>query len=221
MKRTGLILAITVLLFATNAVFAQEDAGFVKKTWRKFTGIFRKKTESGEAEAPEEIKPVKPEPRVAEKPPEAGEIPDSGEAPKIEDSPLFQMPVEELIERIMGSLRAMPEIIDFLPEVKVEKDKDNKIKKVEYNVSGTFRELKDVDRESLVKLYLRITNERAKLQSERIHKQLETIRQSQQIMRQGPPKIYKPPSIPKPPVQPPGPPKVPTPPPDAPKPPRR
>ena len=184
--------------------FAEEETGFAKKTWRKFLNNFRKpdaketpkeaakKTPKG---AVKEVAPLKAKPEIETAKPRA----------ELEESPLARLSKEEIAERIKQMLEISPEITSFVPELKVIWDGEGNTTSIEYKAEGTLKELGLVDKETLIKIHNRVSNERARIQAERIQKQLEQVTRASQAAK--PPHVYMPPTAPKVPVPPPQPPK--------------
>lgn len=173
------------LLFA-EVSFAQERVGLVKTAWRKFLNVFRKPA------AKETHKP-EAEPRK---------------------SALAELSEEELRERIRRLLEISPEIADFIPELKLSRDEEGNIIKVEYEKRGTLKNIEELDKETLIRIHNRVNNERVRIQTERIQQQLQAAQAAQKIPT--PPPVHTPPVPPKTHTPPPSPPKVPTPPPSPP-----
>jgi len=215
-KILTLCLAV-VVLFSTASFSEEKKEGLVKGLWNKTLDIVKH--------------PVK----------ELAPIPKSKTAPEAEPAPVEEkkspwesITEEEICERIKYMIEVSPEASSLIPELKVTLDKNRNATKITYNVDGIAKDLKELDKETLIKIHNRVNNERARIQSERIQKQLEAMRASQRIPSPppAPPKIprlpQQPPTVPKPPPQPPtiprppqAPPTIPKPPPTPPQPPRR
>ena len=190
-----LIFVLVNLLF-TGLSFAEEKVGVVKKSWRSFLGVFKK--DKKEEPALKEEKIVKPE-----LPKEVKEAQEKMKArPSFED-----MTNDEIIDRIKYSLEAMPEIMNFIPDLSITKKEDGEVESIQYKQDGVSKDLKDLDKDTLRKLYGRVNSERVRIQTERIQRQLDAIRASQNIPK--PPTTYTPPTPPRIPTLPPSPPKVP------------
>ena len=206
MRNFILFLLILALLAAHTAFAATEKkVGTVKTLWRKVLSIFRNPVkELTPLPAKADLQSgVKPKEAVSEKPP-AEE--------KTEKHSLAEMPKEEIIERIHQMLKISPEIYDFIPELKAVFDKERNVVSVSYKSEDSFVDLDALDKDTLVKVYIRVNNERIRIQTERIQRQLEAVRASQNIPKT-PPQVHippRPPEVPKPPQSPP---KIPAPPP--------
>ena len=187
--------------------FAEEE-GFVKKTWRKLFNAFKKPPARPVPEGVSSDKSSLTPPAKHELPSEPGQ------------SPWEDVTEEHIRERIKKMLEITPGITSLIQELKVTMDKDKKIDKIEYNTDGIFKDIEKLDKVALITIHNRVNNERAVLQSQRIHKQLDALsRAAQNIPR--PPVVYTPPTAPRPPTPPPAPPRIPTPPPAPPRLPRR
>lgn len=189
-----LLSLIISFLFAQDS-FAEKKGGVVKTVWHKILNVFKHPIQ--------ELTPIpteKPEPEAEPQPPAE---------PK--ESPLSGLTEEELRGRIKYMLEISPEAADFIPELKVAIDKDGNITEIEYNIDGIFKDIKDLDKETLIKIHNRINTERVRIQTERIQRQMEAIRASQSV--QQPPRVYTPPAPPRPHTPPPQPPRIPQPPP--------
>lgn len=222
MKKIGIvfILFLITAFLISDISFAEEDAGFVKKAWRKLFNTFR-----GPAEE-ETQKPSKPSPEIMPQPapeeptpkevsakdmpqPVPGkfsfeEIPERDKPqPAPEEIPFEEASAEDIRERITYMLGVTPQAANFIPELEIAMDEDGKVTKIEYEVDDTFKPLEEIsDKETLIKIHSRINNERTRMQSERIQNQLQAAaRAAQNIPR--PPQIHTPPTIPKPPPTPP------------------
>ena len=187
---------LIVSLFLLENSFAEERVGFVKRSWRKFLGVFKKPTPEPEK------KPLMPKGEAVTKEPVA------------DKAGLADLTKEEIIKRIRFMLEINPEVANFIPELKSTRDDKNNIAIVEYKVDGVFQDIIVLDKETLIRIHNRIASERARIQAERIQKQLEAIRATQNIHKE-------PPALPKVPAAPPAPPKIPKPPPPPPAPHRR
>jgi len=261
MKRMLLVVLVgAILIFSTQFAEAQEKKeGFVKRSFRKLSNLFKKGEKKEEKKKTSPMMPQKEDtsqrgPEIAPiletgpvgtqvELPEATEViteeevreeiiepeikPDT-EATSIEGEegikgaktavkvmPLLEFPKEDIIERITELIRYTPGVVDRIPTLTATIDKNGNVTEVKYSIDGVYRDLEDIDKKILVKIHIRITNERIHIQNIRIMKQLEAIRASQNIPQT--PKIYGPPQIPQTYTPPPSQPKVPTPPPAPPK----
>jgi len=194
--RITTIACLLVLLFSSN-VFGEEKTGFIKRAWRK---LIHKKTEAVSNEITLQEQGV------------------SEELP-VEGSPWEKVTNEEIIDMIKGAVKHFPEARSAIPKLKVVEDKEGNIEKMEYEADGGFADLQEMDKETLIELYNKISIERTNLQVERIHSQLQTVQMSQRIpqvpqtppqppvMHTPPPASPRQPYIPQPPPQPPQPPR--------------
>jgi hypothetical protein len=167
--------------------FAEEEAGSARDRWRKFLRAIRK---SG----PEKT----PAPEAARETPGASSFSRN-----------------ELIRRIEYVLAAFPEGVDIIPELRITRDENKNIAKMEYRISGVFRDIRALDKKLLMKIYSRVNNEFTRIQTERIQDQLRAAGAARRVPKP-PPRVYTPPSpprIPAPPATPPKVPRVPSPPP--------
>ena len=96
-------------------------------------------------------------------------------APPQGKNPFKDMTEAELAERITGLIDRFEEIMDFIPGLKQEQDPGGAHF---YAYKGT--RLDKLDKEQLVSLYKRVTQQRTRITTERISRQLEQIRQSNQ-----------------------------------------
>ena len=125
-------------------------------------------------------------------------------------SPWEDMTEEEIRERVRNMVQGSPEVVNFIPELKVAFDKDGQIVKITYEVEGVTKDVKELDKDTLIKLHNRINIERVRIQTERIQRQLDQARAAQRAQQ-----IPKPPPVPPrvPAPAPPQPPKIHRPPP--------
>ncbi len=96
------------------------------------------------------------------------------DAKKPAQKKIADMTASELAERISDALAADPEIIDFVPGLKAEKDAQGK---EYYTFQG--KRLDTLSRSELQPILNRVLNESARLRAERINRQLEMIQRSQ------------------------------------------
>ena len=82
---------------------------------------------------------------------------------------------EDLVSHIEGRLDTMEEALNLIPGLKKE---NNASGMSFYSYNGV--KLKDLDRDTLDKLFSRVQNEGVRIQTERLNKQLEGIRQAHQ-----------------------------------------
>ncbi len=133
-------------------------------------------------------------------------------------APKKELTKPDIIEHIKGSLDHFDEILNFVPGLQKYTDAAGK---ATYKYQD--KPLEDLDKDQLMKLYFRVSNEAVRLRTDRVNKQLETIRRSEQASRRAamparPPTAYIPPKLP--PAHPSAvtrPPKIPAPPPAPPK----
>lgn len=226
MRRIFKVLILTLLVMSflfTQISLAEEEVGVVKKMWRRLLNVFKKPApEKPQPEPVAQPEPVvqpelQPEPQIEPRP-EAELEPQPQPQPEPEIVPLSEVSKEVILERIKYMVQISQEALDFIPELKATLDENGNIVKIEYKVSGIFKDIEGLDKRTLMMIHNRINNERIRIQNERIQKQLEAIRAAQNIPKP-PPQPFTPPTQPKIPTQPPSPPKTPTPPPSPPKPP--
>jgi len=234
-----LIIISSILLTYISLAESEEKVGFVKKTWRGIFGLLKKPEKEEEAliipeperkeeeyEAEEEkVEAQQDEPgltepsevefeyKVESKVPEEG-----GEAThevEIKTTGIGDMPKENIIYRIKHMLEISQEAASFIPELRVTRDENDKVTKVEYKTGGLFKDIENLDKEILIVIHRRINNERTRLQTERIQHQLESIRAAQSVPKP-PPQPHTPPVVPQTHTPPPQPPQIPKPPPQPP-----
>lgn len=202
-----------IVLFATCS-FSEEKNNVSKKTiWNKLVNIFKtqenKPKQLPKADVVTEDKPIS-KPEIQKK--------------QDTKHPVAEFTKEEVVERIKYMVEITPEVKDFIPELKIERDKDDRVVNVKYSIDGVPTDLNDIDKETLMKIHGRIASERTRMQTERIQKQLQSLAQTQRAIQQVNqiPKTYvAPPRVPIPPKAPASPPKVYVPPPAPSAPPRR
>ena len=180
----SLILVTGYWLLVANISFAQEkDAGYLKSMWRKI--IQKGKVEEKEIAPKKLVLPEKPVPTV----------------PK-------ELTKEEKIEVINNNLYVYGnEISVKIPKLVKKTDEEGNIIYKFKKGSGEVVDFKDLDDETLSKLYRRVVNEAVLIRTERLNTQIQQMRQIQR-----PPQAPKPPPV----IQPPKayiPPKIPSPPP--------
>lgn len=186
MKKIGVIfvLFLVAIFLINNISFAEENVGFIKRTWRKLLNTSRGTSEKEAAE------PKRPSPRL---------IPQ----PVFEESPLFEMTEEEIRERIKSMLQKMPEIENVIPELRVTRDKNGNIIKIEYILGGVFVNTETLDKDVLIEIYHRTKNEQIRIQAEQFQKQIKALKAIQNIPKipniPKSPDAYKPSEVPKPP----------------------
>lgn len=230
------ILLITLSVFMVSDLFAQQEENFMR---RMFKRLFRR----GEVSAPEkEVLKEVSEGEVLPVEEVEAEVEDAAEAIEEPGKSLEEMTVEELAERLTDMLTYHPDVLSFIPELKAQKDEKGSIFYTYTPRGGITKGLEKLDKDTLIKLFSRVSNEVNRLNIERIMRQLEQIRQAQQVstvapqssqvitppkapsLPPQPPKVYTPPippTAPTPTQAPTGPPSTPTPPPKPPEPPRR
>lgn len=176
-----LLLSTVCCLLTAGMSFAQEkDVGFVKRMWRKI--IHRGKVEE------KEIAPKKPVPRVQK-----------------------ELTKEEKIEIINNNLYVYGDEISVkIPKLVKKTGEEGNIVYKFKKESGEAVDFKDLDDETLSKLYRRVTTEAVLIRTERLNTQLQQLRQIQRPPQAPkpppvvqPPKIYTPPKVPLPPPPPP------------------
>jgi|GEM_PF-2645429 len=145
---------------------------------------------------------------------------ESASAPAADEkkSAFADLSIKALCDKIKHVLNVFPEVVDFMPELKVKTGTDGNVTDVRYNVSGVFTRIETLDKKTLAGIYDRVNTERVRIQAGRIQKQMDAIRTSRDLRKL--PESYNPPDVPKPytlpphlPKVPPKQPKVPTPPP--------
>lgn len=203
MKKAILFLVVISFFVAATSA-AEETEGLIP---RVFNRIFKKaKTTTPNEPKPAEVA-VQPQ-APKEMPKEVGK--ESAKEPATKMKTRTAMTSAELAEHIKGMLEHEDEILNFIPDLKKEKDSAG-------NIFYTYQGLKieNMDKERLDKLFSRIQNEAVRVRTERLNKQLESIRQAQQasIAAQQASRVPTVVTPPRPPQPPPTPPKPPPPPP--------
>jgi len=89
---------------------------------------------------------------------------------------------DDIIERITIIVESIPETVSYIPELKTTFGEDRKILQLEYEIEGIFKNITELDKETLLKIYSRLNNERTRLQTERLMRQLESIRAAQEAV---------------------------------------
>ena len=136
------------------------------------------------------------------------------ESPHCEEEaavPLEEWTAEELYEGITGILEIHEEILEYVAELKAVFSEDGEITSLAYKIGEVFKDIKELDKETLLKIYHRIASERIRVMTEKRARQLEVIRMIDRIR---PPEAPSAPKIPA--ATPPGPPKLPQLPPEVP-----
>ena len=171
-----------VFLFSTGSFSEEKKEGVVKGLWNKTLNVVKHPIQELTS-----IPQGKPAPETPPAPDEK------------KKSPWDDMTEEEIRERVKNMVQVSPEAVNFIPELKIAFDKDGQIAKITYEVEGVAKDVKELDKNTLIKLHNRINIERVRIQTERIQRQLNATRASRQIPRPPP----QPPKIPRPPQQPP------------------
>ena len=201
-KVTG-ILILAILLVNVSSAYAVNP---ITRNWRN---LLKKVRTRGKEQTPVPARPrAKSAPRKAISP----KKPLRGKAPKAKPSAERKpattvrtaMNKKELLVRIKDILEDNEEIADFVPELRIARNAAGKITKIEYKIEGVFEDIKGLSEEALMVIYKRITNERVRLNYERIQRQLEAAKQA----REANTRVGAPP--PRPPRAPSMPPKVPS-----------
>ena len=108
-----------------------------------------------------------------------------------------EMTKDEVLAQLKNDLSKNPEVLNMLPDLKAEKDKEG-------NLSYTFRGagLDGLAKDDLDKLSVRVRQALVKIRTDRIQRQLDNIRQAQRLQNVTPPSIpATPPKVPTPPAQ--------------------
>jgi len=215
------ILFLITAFLISDISFAEENVGFVKRTWRRFFSTFRRPPEKEAQKSSEPSPGLMPQPAPEKPPTEEKSAKDMPQQPALkqfsfdevpeedmpqplpDESPIKDASAEDIRERITHILGVMPQAANLIKELTLATDEEGKVVGIEYEVDGIFRPLEEIsDKDTLIKLYSRVNNERARIQTERIQKQVQAAaRAAQNIPR--PPQIYTPPTIPMPPPPPP------------------
>jgi hypothetical protein len=161
------IVFFSVLFFITEA-YAQDDEGFIKRMFRRF--------KREEPAVSTEKKPVEPAERPAAEPAE----PEQKQPPLVIDKPVAEegkkfedMTEQELVKNITEELDDNPDILDFIPQLEMKKDADGAIFYTYRSESGVAKRIKELKKDTLVKLAKRVGTESSRLNSERIMRELE------------------------------------------------
>lgn len=148
-KTLMVVLFLSVVFFSIAGIsFAEEEVSGAKKAWRSFLGITRKAPQESPAKAKSK---AKPEPQTFS---------------------LNELSERELVEEIKDMLEMTPEIEDYVSELKVKTDRKGNIVRVEYKITGVFRDITGLDKRALLRIHNRINSERIRIQTERIRGQL-------------------------------------------------
>lgn len=195
MNKMKKIVFLCILTFLyTQLVFAQTEKGDSQTMWRKILGVFKKPIAQEEIPAKSTIASEKS--KISDRKPQIIR-------PKVED-----MSPDEIRDRIKTVVESSQEALDYIPELKASFNKDETVNVLSYKRDGIFVSIEELDKETLVKIYVRVNRERTRLNAERIQRQLESVRAAQNISR-----IQTPPTAPStPPSPPPAPPRVQSPP---------
>ncbi|MFA6078677.1 MAG: hypothetical protein WC779_02905 [Candidatus Omnitrophota bacterium] len=228
MKRAGvaIVTAFAVLLSA-SVVYGQEQEGLIQKLRKRFAKP-KQETAAPQVKAAVPVpvvKPVVPVPApVAVKKipalPPAAPVTKPAAIQPAPTAPAKQFDRAEMASYITEMLRARTDILEFIPELKMEMGPDKK-ESFSYMVDGSYVKIEDLDQDTMQKLLNRMTAEVNRIQSERLNRQIqqEAMRQSQQramtqqprIPTPPPQQIAQPPRQPqRPPQPPPQPPRVPS-----------
>jgi len=201
MKHLLILLLIAAVLVLPNDSFAQQDEeeGFVVRMLKKWV----------KEEEPTITEETKPKEAIEKKTEEAKETEGPGGAIPVEIEeerpPIADLTEKEIVEKLVNLLDYHPDVLNFIPGLKSGEDEAGKPFYTYTTEGGVSKELIEVEKEKLIKLYGKVAGEVNRLNTEKIMRQLEQIRQAQQASRPPaqPPKAYTPPKIPAPPQQPP------------------
>lgn len=180
-----------VFLFSTASFSEEKKEGAIKGLWNKALNVVRHPIQ--------ELIPIPQRKAALETEP----APDEKKR-----SPWEDMTEEEIRERIKNMIEISPEVVNFIPGLKVTFDEDGEILKITYEVEGLAKDLKELDKEALIRLHNRLNSERVRIQTERIQRQLDASRAAQRVHRTPqppptPPRIHRPPPTPTTPPAPP------------------
>lgn len=217
------VIVSVCFLFCAQA-FAEEEVGFIKKSWRNFLNRGK------QAEAPAKPAPIKQAPakKAAAYDEEivvTGDDFDGQMEVTVTETDL-DTPRDEMVADLTDNLEIFgDDIMAKIPGIKYKAGTDGKGYFVYTVASGEEVRIGDLDDETLRSLYRRVGHESVILETENIQRQLELIRGPARIPRppetprtiSGPPQIPTVPSgPPRPPTTPKGPPTPPPAPPRAP-----
>ena len=185
----ALLLIMTVWAASGNSFAQDEEEGFVVKMLKKWT----------KEEKPSVTEEQKPKEMVQEQAGEAEEtgqveegmpIEIEGERPAIAD-----LSEKDIVERLVNLLKYHPDALNLIPELRSGEDEEGNLFYTYTPEDGITKNLDELEREKLMKVYSRVTSEVNRLNTEKIMRQLEQIRQAQQASRvpAQPPKVYQPP----------------------------
>lgn len=201
----GITCAVTVVAFAGLGLCieapqpgdAPKNAGVIekiKKAYSDFKDRDKKKGTAKDAGKPKAAQPEAAQPKEAQ--------------PRT--AMYTEMTKEEMLSEIKDDLETLDEILDGIPALKAEKDKDGKIF---YTYNGV--KLDEMGKEELEGVFTKVSQSATRFRTERIQRQLETVRRTQRLTEKavpvtpvtpsGPVSVSippSPPSVPKPPSQP-------------------
>ncbi len=108
--------------------------------------------------------------------------------------------IEELHEGITEILQTHEEILEYITDLKAAFDEDGEIMSIAYKIEDLYKDIKELDKDTLLKIYHRIANERIRIMTEKRARQLKVIDRTS---------LPNVPTVPKTPVPPPPPPRLP------------
>ncbi|MGB2629850.1 MAG: hypothetical protein WBD24_04655 [Candidatus Omnitrophota bacterium] len=215
-----ILLLISAALILSTPAYAERPKGVLIRFWERFSARFAKekapktkvpvavkeparmieeKTPPVQEIAPEEIPEEAPE-EVPEKAPERvpEKRPKRVAPPEKKTRPM--LPKAKMLENIERRLKVYPQIIDIIPSLSRGEDtEEGEPRYYHASSEGVLVDLKDLDKDTLYKLFVRVNHEATRIHTERLVRQ---IQQQEQLMRS----IRSIPRPPQQPVQPPSPP---------------
>ena len=120
---------------------------------------------------------------------------------KVEETSLEKMGIGEIVEELKANLENYPEMLGFIPELRMEQDDKGVLLYTYADVDGFIKTLEELSEDVLLKLYKRIASEANRLYTDRILRQLEQVRMPSGIPSM-PQQIASPPEIPQAPPMP-------------------
>jgi len=168
MKKIFIILISTFIissfLFIATSFASDEEAGAVRSGWRKLLGTFKETKETEIPTVP--ITKPKTEP---------------GPVTEEDDFVVKEMTDEDIYESIKTILEAEEEILDYVPQLKATFNEDGAIVKIEYSIDGVFRDIKELDKNTLMRINSRVGSERIRIINQRREDQLERTRRPKTV----------------------------------------
>ncbi len=189
------------MLFVVSIAIAEEPKkGFILRMWDKAKAAFTRTQEAETLQVKKKEEPareiIEEEEFIEEEKPETDREKEKKTVQRKERTK------EEKIEIIERRLEVFPVIMDFIPGLGMRQEEDGEARYYYAAPNDIAKELRELDEETISKLYVRVNQEATKIHTERILKQIQQQQQQERLLRN----IQ---NIPRQPVQSPAPPKVP------------